>query len=902
MKKILSIILAISVTISAFTTVANAASYIDMPTDNEAIEVLTSLNIISGYEDGTVKPDQLITRAETATLIVNALNMKEDAVDSSSATKFIDVNEDAAWAKGFVNVGVAQGFINGYNETLFGPLDNVTYEQMCVMLTSITGYGDYAKVNGGWPSGYTTIAGQIGLNNKVVAATNAELTRGQVFQMIYNALVTPMLGVYEYSLVGNTYSQLDGKNGREYKTLLLDKFNGDIATIQITNTPVSNEALENDEVEFKVVKADYWSELETNVNSNSPYSTKALFNNVDVNNNNLQTGKGVFVTNEDDELILIYFAANGKTETKELSANTYVPQYKLASSKKYVNTNKIIFGSNSYKMAEEVTIYVNGASYATLNADNIDLFLDNAIGTIKLVKENSVDYYNAIFVNYYQIAKVTSVDTNDEKTIVTLVNTKEKLDEDYDYDEIVITNEAIEEGSTVIEVVRNDSFAEITDIKKGDIIAYAIDFNETDLKDPKNISIFATDYTVIGTVSNYDNDEYMYTIDGEKYGYLSGVKLNIKDTILGYFDPFGRIYSAETYSTSDKYAIVLKINDNDTITMLLPNGTVETYNYDGALIIDNSAELTERVVTYTFKNSTNTVTSLTVKDVTIDTLEYKSRTNKLGINDITNETYVIDATRVTDSTEARKASNYSSFNIDNFTNGTIYDSIVIKTGNYTNLVILTKIGTALTEESKFAIALDNPTPAYTEDGDDCYKVKTYYNGKIVDMLFTNTLVKEKDIFFFETDADGLVDTVYMYNNITSDIIDEEEWSFDIADERSTVILAEAVIVEVEDNAITFAKPGVTTINTNEDMKDSKNGIVTYGFADDYVSYVYDMNSDYIDYDDMVKVRVPRASNIDKYEGENEMKGVYSNIAEKDIVNAVVMIVDGDVVAIYSVVK
>ena len=57
MKKILSMILALSVALSALTV--SAASYTDMPADSEAIEVLSSLGVISGYEDGNQREDCL---------------------------------------------------------------------------------------------------------------------------------------------------------------------------------------------------------------------------------------------------------------------------------------------------------------------------------------------------------------------------------------------------------------------------------------------------------------------------------------------------------------------------------------------------------------------------------------------------------------------------------------------------------------------------------------------------------------------------------------------------------------------------------------------------------------------------------------------------------------------------
>ena len=904
MKKILSMICAFAIMASTW---VSAASYTDMPKDSEAIEVLSSLGVIAGYEDGTVKPDQLITRAETATLIVNALNMKSDAESSAGTSQFADVNADSAWAAGFVNVGVAQGFISGYDNETFGPLDNVTYEQLCKMLVCITGYGDYAAVNGGWPTGYTSIAGQLGINNKVVTASAAELTRGQVFQMIYNALTTPMLGVYEYSMIGNTYTQLDGKNGREFKTLLSEKFGGYVANITITGTPVSA-GLENDEVQFTVTKADYWPETEESITSSNSYPTDALFVNVDVNNNHLQTGKAVFVENEDEELVMIYFAPNGRTDTIEVSANTYVMQDKLTNTNKFESNNKIRFSNTYYKLAESVTVYVNGADYGNLSADNIDTLIGGAQGMIKLVKDNNANYYNAIFVNYYQIAKVTSVDVEDDEIVISLANTKNALTTEFD--EIVITTEAVEEGNVVVNVSKNGEVSGLDEIVKGDIIAYAIDFvDATEIVDPKTITILATNDMVSGTVTKIDVEENEYTINDTIYAIHDGVSIALKNTVDAKLDPFGKIYSTETNATADKYAIILKTNtSDDTVTMLLPNGKVVTYACD--VDFDDDATLKDKIVTYTIKNSTKTITSITPatviedKKVTVieDKFEYRSRNNnnKLGNHEILNSTSVINATKIKEDKDNKKASNYSIFDVDNFINGTEYKAIIVKTGTYTNLVVITEIGTILNEESRFAIALSNPKEHYTDDDDECWLVEAFYNGEIVELLFEDKkpAVSEETIFFFETDSDGFSKVIEVAGSI-----DETEWTNDITNTRASVIFTDelVVVVDIDDNSITFAK-ATDVINTNEDLEDSSNGIITYGIADDMVSYVYDMGADAVDYEDMVKVKSPKASKLDNYEGENENKGIYTITDTTDLVMATVLIVNGDVVAIYSVVR
>ena len=944
-KKVISAVIALAMVISSFTAVSASkfADVADTANYAEAVEVLAALGIVNGTEEeGTLvfKPENQVTRAEAATMIVGALNMADDAKASAGTSQFADVNTQAAWAAGYVNVGVAQGFIKGYDASTFGPLDNVTYAQMCVMLTSIAGYGEYAAANGGWPTGYTNMAAATGMNKGVAAAADAALTKGQVAQMVYNTLVTPKLGVAEYALTGNTYSQLDGKNGRDYQTLLSEKFEGYVATVTIDATPVSA-GLENDEVQFIVTKCDWWPETEEPATSNDTVDTDSLVAaDVDVNGNYLQTGKAVFVTNEDDELVMIYFASTGKTETKELAADTYVPQAKLSSANKFADDNKKLrFGSTYYKMDDEIVIYVNGTEYATVEADDastyayLDALIYKAQGTVKLVKADDSNYYNKIFVDYYQIAKVVAVDVEDDETVVTLSNTKEVIIDGDEFDEIVISTDAVEEGNTIVTVTKNGAKAELADLKKGDIIGYAVDFaNVTDLEDPKVIDIVATNDTASGTVTKVNTDDNKYTIGGTVYEKLAGVAaIELKDSLVLTLDPFGRIFATETDGTSAKYAIVLNVTSNDQVKLLLADGTQKTYEVTNSVDLGEiedtidaaNGDVTALVAKYTVKGSTgelNSVEFVTGTSLGVDGTEYKARTGKLGNNTIASTTPIIDATKVETARDAKTAASYSVVAKDALIDGTNYHGIVIKDNTYVAFVLLTEVGTTFGESTRFAVVQQAAEEHFTDDDDECELVTVLYNGKAgEELLFVPGVYEDAelavgDAFFFETDADGFVETVYVIDEDIADTLDglietgTDGWSWNIWDEGYDIQLAKAAVIEVTDKTITFAsldQVATGALDTNVDLDDTQaDGIVTYAIADDAVAYTYDADSD--EYLESRKYKAKaassvKASNLDRYEDEDD-DGVFAGIDMDDVNEALVMIVDGDVVAMYVIEK
>lgn len=91
------------------------------------ISKLVATGAVSGYPDGTFKPDNTISRAEFATILVKAFKL--EAKDGK-------IFEDTAnhWAKGYIATANANNIVSGYSDTNFGPDDIITREQMAVMI------------------------------------------------------------------------------------------------------------------------------------------------------------------------------------------------------------------------------------------------------------------------------------------------------------------------------------------------------------------------------------------------------------------------------------------------------------------------------------------------------------------------------------------------------------------------------------------------------------------------------------------------------------------------------------------------------------------------------------------------------------------------------------------------
>jgi len=91
------------------------------------IRKLVELGAVSGYPDGTFKPDSTITRAEFATVLVKAFKL-----DLRTARLFKDTV--GHWARDYISTAAVFGIVNGYDTDTFGPDDLISREQMAAMI------------------------------------------------------------------------------------------------------------------------------------------------------------------------------------------------------------------------------------------------------------------------------------------------------------------------------------------------------------------------------------------------------------------------------------------------------------------------------------------------------------------------------------------------------------------------------------------------------------------------------------------------------------------------------------------------------------------------------------------------------------------------------------------------
>ena len=174
----------------AFTMFAGAAFTDEADIQaKDAVNMLTALGVIEGYEDNSFQPDGVVTRAEMAKMIfVVRNNTIDDAAYENVTSNLTDITNH--WAKGYIKFCESQGIIAGKGNGIFDPDAPVTGVEAAKMLLVLTGYSaDKAGLTGAnWETNTLRYAGSAGILDGVVSSLSSGLPRQYAAQIIYNTL------------------------------------------------------------------------------------------------------------------------------------------------------------------------------------------------------------------------------------------------------------------------------------------------------------------------------------------------------------------------------------------------------------------------------------------------------------------------------------------------------------------------------------------------------------------------------------------------------------------------------------------------------------------------------------------------------------------------------------------
>ena len=196
LKKILALVLALVMSLS-LVTIANASDFTDADdiTYEEAADVMSTIGVIEGYEDGSFDPDGTLVREEAAKLVTFMLlgdNANNLGIERSS---FNDVAM-TRWSAPAIEYCVSLGIIDGAGDGNFYPRGQLTAVAFAKVLLTALGYDADTEglVGNTWSVNTAALAMEVGLDDGIEDLSwNAALTREEAAQMALNAICAPLV-------------------------------------------------------------------------------------------------------------------------------------------------------------------------------------------------------------------------------------------------------------------------------------------------------------------------------------------------------------------------------------------------------------------------------------------------------------------------------------------------------------------------------------------------------------------------------------------------------------------------------------------------------------------------------------------------------------------------------------
>ena len=605
LKKVVALVAVFAMLVSSvafgqtFSDVADDANYY------EAIEMLNGLNILTGDDqdgDGVMdfRPEDTITRAEVAAVISRIQGINSAA---QTDTVFTDVTA-SHWASGYVAQAAGQGIVNGYGDGTFGPENPVLYEQAVKMIVETLGYAPFVEENGGYYAGHMTAASRYGVLEGVIGGTiGKEATRGQVAQMLYNAVDTALMERAAYGDEAN-YVIYDGIN-RTYNTLLkrdlkVKKFEGVVKENILTaldggNTPDTSK---DETVDIDILNATTLGHV--NCNYEADKITTWLVGESDVADYiGMEVTGYAKATGISGRYEIIAVAPTSLNDVTSFTLDNFASYDGSTKVEYYTDKDNGIKTTVKLEANNIPVIYNGTALNVDVNGDTAkdvkDVFAVN-VGDTALVTTNSKFSGEVIFIDNDTVAGADVIVVNlAVPGVVDEVNAKGKITF-----KSSMTNPAggaigrivldDEDTAQIVSITKNGEAIDYSELKEWDVVSaiWTPDNNKVVALEVLESTVVEGKVTASKTSPTSKNNT-AFVIDGVEYDVAVNAyepsAIRLGSAGLFYVDAYGKIVAYNkngTTSASDNYAYVLAAaalkddwnNNNIKLQILAKDGNV----------------------------------------------------------------------------------------------------------------------------------------------------------------------------------------------------------------------------------------------------------------------------------------------------------------------------------------
>ncbi|PIR54593.1 hypothetical protein COU75_00130 [Candidatus Peregrinibacteria bacterium CG10_big_fil_rev_8_21_14_0_10_42_8] len=157
--------------------------------NRKAIERLKELKILNGYDDGSIKPDNTINRAEFIKIMTSSPLLLDELVQKCSKNSFSDVPADAWFAP---NVCIAKflGMIEGYPDGTFRPEQEISFVEAAKIISTFYSTPDDIlpanhSIGENWYKPFVRFLENRRAIPISIRKLSAPITRGEMSEMIY---------------------------------------------------------------------------------------------------------------------------------------------------------------------------------------------------------------------------------------------------------------------------------------------------------------------------------------------------------------------------------------------------------------------------------------------------------------------------------------------------------------------------------------------------------------------------------------------------------------------------------------------------------------------------------------------------------------------------------------------
>ena len=532
--------------------------------EGKAVNKLVSRGIINGYEDGTFRPGNSISRAEFCVVMVK-FQSQQDYINPDALTGFedLDTDDNYAWARPYVAKAVELGIINGFEDKTFRAADPVTYEQAIKMIVCALGYekeGQIPTIDGDWSSGYVAKAMTLRVTSGTsIANKTRACTRGTVAILVANAL----------DVERNDSTEVPGwKPGVADESLGYEEVKGIVTGTFLTELEYADSSVPRDciqiddeiyEIGFSADPNEFLGcEVEAVVREES---------------------------DENDYPVVVNMELTSKTNVLDIEAD-FVGEY--ADGVLEYQTKR----DGSYKEAKISEDYITIFNNKLYDYDIAELSEELVNGNVVLVDNNGDKRYDVVRINSYDVFVVASKNSSSQK--ITLM-----YDAQYEGENTIVF--PAESTSIIFSLTRNGKEIKFSDIAKWDVLN--IKASPEDAEGKRYYEVVVTRETVSGNITERDaSDDSAIVIGDEEYyiadslmeyiaqGGEDAPKLEVGESAQVYLDAAGKIVAAaeaKSDVSSEKYAYLVALRqDSDDSDYDLE---FKLYGTDGKMIQIGSA-------------------------------------------------------------------------------------------------------------------------------------------------------------------------------------------------------------------------------------------------------------------------------------------------------------------------